>query len=126
MYRSLVKELVFLNELVDLSIINAKSHGSVPFTDHDDIRTPRQHCRFDYIVHEHVLDVLVDHGQLCRRMPSQLFEMWGVVSGINAVRYDPHSTDVILRAREVVGPVSYKSYRTSSLLVGQVIWQPIK
>jgi len=70
--------------------------------------------------------MLVDHGQLHHRMLLQLFKMWSVVSSVDAVQYDPCPTDVILRTGEDVGPALYKSRRTSSMLVGQIIWQPIE
>ena len=51
----------------------------------------------------------------------QLFEVRCVIPGVDSVRYDPRSADVILRAGEDIGPASYESRRTSTLLVGQII-----
>jgi len=49
---------------------------------------------------EHLIDVLVNYGQLCRWVAPQLLEMWRVVASVDTVLQHIRPTNVKLRPRE--------------------------
>ena len=47
------------------------------------------------LVMEQIMNVFINEGQLCRRMMPKLFKMQRIFAGVNAVRQDTGTTNVI-------------------------------